>query len=558
MISEIKSSIQSLMPSRLMVLLTGKQGDLEHEDDGGGQLSVTPAAAVEASRSALPLVSVRGVTKSFPGVVANDHIDLDLFRGEVHALLGENGAGKSTLMKILYGIYRQDSGEVLIEGDPVNIKSPNDARHLKIGMVFQQFSLISRLTVAENVALFLPHLNIIIDKQEISRRITEASEEYGLSIDPTALIWRLSIGEQQRVEVIKLLLAGARLLIFDEPTSVLAPHEIEGLFEIFRRLRSEGFAVVFITHKLPEAMESADRITILRRGAVAATLLKDEATEDSLIEFMFGTAPPQLDRSKSTLETRDKQLVLELRGIYSGNPNTASGLKEIDLAIYPGEIVGVAGVSGNGQRALGEVILGLQPSFKGSKLLSGEDSTDWSTAKIRSQGVSYVPEDPLSMGSVPSMTVEENLALTHSSRYFRHKGLTIDWDAVAKEMPAEMEASGLRLPPMKTTMATLSGGNMQRVVLARELAFHPTLLVLAYPTKGLDVPSAVTARKLMVAARDEGAGVLLISDDLGELFLLSDRILVLHQGRIVGSFKPEETTMTEVGYLMTGAEGRDG
>jgi simple sugar transport system ATP-binding protein len=503
--------------------------------------------------AAEPLISARGITKSFPNVLANDRVDLDIYPGEVHALLGENGAGKSTLVKILYGFYRADSGEVRFLGQRVWLRSPLDARRLGIGMVFQDFTLIPAMGVLENIALFLPRLNAIVDKRQIVKRIEEFSERYGLEVHPWAPVWQLSIGEKQKVEILKLLLADARVLILDEPTRVLAPHEVKALFRVFDRLRGDGYAIIFITHKLPEVLACADRITVMRRGRVAGTLLRSEATEGSLVTLMFGTAPlAQVSRQGQSSPSEGPPL-LELRGVYTRGQGMATSLSGIDLAIRPGEIVGVAGVSGNGQKELGDVILGLERCARGRKFLAGEDATHWPVAKVRASGVAFIPEDPL-MAAVPWLSVQENMALGDTRKYELGLGFAVDWGAVRRDMERTLEMLGLEALPFSVPAKGLSGGNLQRLVLARELARDPKLIIALYPTRGLDVSSAMAVRRLLIEARGAGRGVLLISEDLDELFSLSDRLIVLYRGGIVGQFKPEEVTINEVGHLMTGAK----
>ena len=502
-----------------------------------------------------PLLAIKSITKSFPGVMANDHVDLEIFSGEVHGLLGENGAGKSTLMKILYGFYRADSGEIRLNEQPVQIRSPHDARRFRIGMVFQDFILIPALSVAENIALFSPNLPAILDKALMVERIDELSQRYGLQVDPTAPVWRLSIGERQKVEILKLLLADAQILILDEPTRSLAPHEVEGLFRVFANLRRDGYAVVFITHKLPEVLACADRITVMRRGRVAGTLAGSEATESGLVSLMFGGGGIESPHRGGETPREGVQPLLELRQVSTRAQGEATGLQEVNLTVLPGEIVGVAGVSGNGQRELGDVILGLERCARGTKYLWGQDATHWSVARIRASGVAFIPEDPLGMAVVAGMTVQENMALADTRKYARQGGLSMDWAAVREDLERSLKRLGFTIPSLDLRVGTLSGGNIQRVVLAREMARNPRLILAFYPTRGLDVLSAVAARELLVASRDAGAGVLLISEDLGELFSLSDLLVVLFRGRIVGTSKPQEITVNKVGYLMTGSRG---
>jgi simple sugar transport system ATP-binding protein len=508
--------------------------------------------------TAKPLLRLRGITKAFPGVVANDRIDLDVHAGEVHAVVGENGAGKSTLVKILYGFYRADAGELELDGRPVSVESPQDARRLGIGMVFQELVQVPALTVAENIALFLPDLPAVIDRRGLARRIEEVSARYRLDVDPAAPVWTLSVGERQRVEIVKLLLAGARVLVLDEPTRGLAPHEIESLLAIFATLRRDGYAVVFITHKLREVLAGADRITVLRRGVVAGSMLRADASESSLVALMFGAAPvgtvaPAVrDGRRPCPAAGDMRPALELRGVSARAEGRETGLVDVDLTVGRGEIVGVAGIAGNGQRELGDVILGVTPSTRGAKYLDGHDATRWPVAKVRASGVAFVPEDALGMAAVGGLTILENIALGDTQRYARLGGWSIAWDAVRGDLDTALGRLGVTIPSAERPLGTLSGGNVQRVVLARELARDPRLVVAFYPTRGLDVRSAVAARERLLAARDAGAGVLLISEDLDELFALSDRLVVLFRGRSVGGGAPAELTHETVGYLMTG------
>ena len=500
-----------------------------------------------------PMIALRGITKAFPGVLANDAIDLDIYPAEVHALLGENGAGKSTLMKILFGFYRADAGEILLNGKPILIRTPRDARAARIGMVFQDLNLIPAFSVAENIALFLPGLKAVLNPREIEGRIDRISRQYGLEVDPRALVSQLSIGEQQKIEILKLLLSDARLLILDEPTRVLAPHEVKALFGILERLRKDGYAIVLITHKLKEVLECADRITVLRGGRVAGSLSGAAATEEKLVALMFEKELSDLKIGAGPAADGSPVPVLELRGVETRAEGAGISLKGIDLRICPGEIVGVAGVSGNGQKELCDVVLGMEACIKGGKFLYGRDFTNQPVRTMRRNGVSFIPENPLTMASVPFMTVLENLALTDTRRYARRGGLSMDWGAVKADAEETAQRLGFAVD-YRTLARSLSGGNLQRMVILREMTHSPRLIVASYLTRGLDVRSATAARQALVQARCGGAGILLISEDLEELFTLSDRLLVLYEGRIVGEFKPSETDIYAVGHLMTGSE----
>jgi ABC-type uncharacterized transport system ATPase subunit len=500
-----------------------------------------------------PILSLYGIYKSFGDVHANEAIDLEIFTSEVLALLGENGAGKSTLVKILYGFYQADSGIIKHQGEQVTIKSPHDARQLKIGMVFQTFNLIPAFTVAENIALFFPELKEVFNLNRISQRIESLSERYNLSVDPTALVKDLSVGDQQKVEILKLLVSDARTLILDEPTRVLAPHEIKALFKVLDSLRADGYAIILITHKLNEVMEIADRVAVLHKGRLAGTLSIEEASEGRLIELMFGRKVAEFQGVMRDRVGYSGTPLLELLNISTLAQGAEICLEHIDLSIDPGEIVGITGVSGNGQRELADVVLGKLKPVSGSIKLNGEDISEFSIGGIRAKGVVFVPENPLQMAIAPYLTVLENFTVPYLCRYVQSGGLRIDWEAARRDYSQSMEALDFELP-LYAIARSLSGGNLQRMVIAREMAHRPSLIIASYLTSGLDVRSAIAAREALVQAREQGTGVLLFSDDLDELFALSDRLIVLQGGRIKGEFKPEETSYQEIGYLMTGSE----
>jgi simple sugar transport system ATP-binding protein len=456
-------------------------------------------------------------------------------------------------MKILYGFYRADSGRIALDGQPLSIQSPNDALAAHIGMLFQDFTLIPAFSVAENIALFLRDLEPILPLQQIRRRIEEVSARYSLAVPPDARVSELSIGEQQKVEILKLLMSDARLLILDEPTRVLAPHEIEALLEVLKNLRADGFAIVLITHKLREVLECADRITVLRKGRVSGMLLRAEADEARLVHLMFGKQLPGLDIGERRAAEQSLRPALELRRVSTTAEGAETPLRDLDLEIYPGEIVGVAGVSGNGQRELADLVLGMRTCASGSKRVFGRQASRASVRAMRDAGVCFIPENPLVMASVPFMSVLENVALTRTAHYARAGGLRMDWDSVQQDFMRSSASLGFHLPP-HAMARSLSGGNLQRMVISREMAHEPRLMVASYLTRGLDAQSTIAARQALLQARRNGAAVLLISEDLEELFSLCDRLVVLRGGRIVASFRPDETDVFQVGHFMTGSE----
>lgn len=496
------------------------------------------------------LVEMRRITKRFPGVTANHLVDFELRQGEIHTLLGENGAGKSTLMNILYGMYQPDAGEILIKGRRVEFGSPADAIAQRIGMIHQHFMLIPPLTVAENVALGMrDHRPWKLDLKRVEREVEELSEKYGLAVDPRAKVWQLSVGVQQRVEILKALYRGAEVLIMDEPTAVLTPQEAEELFEVLRQLAEGGNGIVFISHKLWEVMRISHRVTILRDGTKINTVNTRDTTKEKLAEMMVGREVI-LQYEHPTVQVGEA--VLRLRNVSALGDKGLPALQRVSFEVRAGEVLGIAGVDGNGQKELAEVIHGLRPATEGKILLDGKDVTNRPPREVLDSGVAHIPEDRRKTGLVLDFSIAENVVLENfEARPFTSRGFYQPQKVktFARDLAREFD---VRAPGVDTPARSLSGGNQQKVVLAREISRDPQLLIAAQPSRGLDVGATEFIQRRLIDERTRGKAVLLISTDLDEVLAVSDRVLVIYEGRIMGEFLPGQATFEEIGLMMAG------
>lgn len=522
-------------------------------------------STVSKSSSLPPIVEMKRITKRFPGVVANNGIDFSLYGGEVHALLGENGAGKTTLMNILYGLYKPDAGEIFVRGKRVSIKSPKDAIALKIAMVHQHFELVTTLTVAENVGLGLRTTKwspfnfenlvkmvegIPLKLDSVVKKVNEIAKEYGLPVDPSARVAQLSVGERQRVEIIKALYRAANTLILDEPTSVLTSQEAEGLFHFMRSMAAEGRAVVIITHKLPEVMAVSDRVTVLRHGVVVARLETKNTNPNQLAEKMVGR---EILHKKELPDGRpSEKVILDIQQVSALNDQGILALQNVSLSLRPGEILGVAGVAGNGQTELAEVLTGMRKVTIGKVLVQGMDLTNASPREMIEHGVGHIPEDRMGLGLVLDMSIAENLVLEVRTDPRYEKRYLIDNEQVHINAKHLVKEYSISCPSVDAPARTLSGGNMQKAILAKVLSRNPKVLIAAQPTSGLDVGATEFIEEKLKEQRKLGVGILLISSDLNEIMSLSDRIACVFEGKIMGIVPAATAKLEEIGLMMGG------
>jgi simple sugar transport system ATP-binding protein len=508
--------------------------------------------------SGLPRIEsleMRGIVKRFPGVLANDHVDLEVKTGEILALLGENGAGKSTLMKILYGLYHPNEGEILLNGQQITINSPTDSINYGIGMIHQHFMLVDNLSVAQNVALGLKSSREPrIDLDVVSARIEDLAQKYGLEVDPQATISDLAVGQRQRVEIIKALYRGAALLVLDEPTAVLTPQEVDDIFVIFKQMAADGHALIFISHKMDEIFALTNKVMVLRDGRMVGTRITSEVTKHDLANLMVGREV-SLDRHRPTVEAGDVRL--KLKNVNALNDDEQPLLRNVSFEVRSGEILGVAGVSGNGQRSIAEAIAGLQKVNSGQVFLEGDEVTNFTPSEMFDIGLSYIPEERMHDGVVKDFSVAENFILQDHVRKPYSNGIFLNFKRIEQRSQELIDAYNVKTPSQDTPVKNLSGGNIQKLILARELARQPRVLIAAQPTRGVDIGATEYIHAQLLKQRSEGLATLLISEDLDEVKAMSDRIMVVFGGEVMGIVDSDQVSIQQLGLMMAGEEAEE-
>jgi len=495
-------------------------------------------------------VEMKDITLRFPGVLANDHVNFTLRKGEIHALLGENGAGKSTLMNVLMGLYKPNAGTIAVNGKQVSFGSPKDAIATGIGMVHQHFMLVPNQTVTENILIGLDEPKFVLNLKKYDQKVRDLAEQFGIQIDPTAQIWQLSVGEQQRVEILKILYRGAQILIMDEPTAVLAPQEAAELIDTLRGMALQGKSIIFISHKLNEVRAVADRLTILRKGrATAEGISLEGMTKESLASLMVGREV--IFNLQKQQQTAGK-MVLELEEVSAVNNKNLPALRKVNLCLKEGEILGIAGVAGNGQSELVEVITGLR-ECTGRIMLEGNDIANKSPQAAISAGLAHIPEDRIGVGSAPNLSLTKNVIMKSYDHAPISNAWRVDYTAAGQQAEELKNLYKIQAPNIETQARKLSGGNLQKLILARELSSKPRLIVAMQPTRGLDVGAIEAVLELLLEERSKGGAVLLVSEDLEELLSLSDRVAVMYEGEIVGVLDQKDADINTIGLMMTGS-----
>lgn len=503
---------------------------------------------VNSNKEVVNVVNMKGIVKRFPGVLANDHVDFALKKGEIHALLGENGAGKSTLMNVLAGLYKPEAGTIYVNDKPVSFSNPRQAIAAGIGMVHQHFMLVPTQTVTENILLGLDTPRFRLQLKEYDRIISEFGKRFGLEVDPTAKIWQLSVGEQQRIELLKMLYRGAEVLIMDEPTAVLAPSEIDDLFAIMRKMIDQGKSIIFISHKLNEVMAIADEVTVLRRGKVTAANVPTKGSTVRELACLMVGREVIFDLERKPQEPGD--VVADVKDLYALNDKGLPALQGVSFNVRSGEIVGLAGVAGNGQRELAEALTGMRKCTKGSVCIQCDDVTNKDARACIQHNVSHIPEDRNHVGTAPNLSITDNLIMKKYNQRPIGNGWFLNMHTAEKFAGELKEIYDIIAPTLNTPVRLLSGGNLQRVILAREISANPAFMVAVQPTRGLDVGAIEGVQRLLLAQREAGAAILLISEELDELLSLSDRIYVIYEGKIMGEVC--DGNVEKIGLMMTG------